>query len=1369
MKTVIKYASVVERYQNSSMHTNDWVDLGNACNNQSISATSEYNVNGGVKYTPSQLYVHDFDISLPEMAKIKNINFEVRIKGTDVDVQVPRANFLFNGKPAHQYQDNRFDDYSIQPNVKLSSSSNNISYLMDEVDVSLSHLNKNMVESDNFGIILSFNEQSNTGDGGVALEWVRVIIEYDEPKYILELRGSKIRDSVFDASFYYKLNVGDTTSVRVYLHSLNLFSYSEVPVTLHLDVPLGLHIESYYCDSGVTFNPNTRDITYAGKGNSPFVDITFKAVYTGGKAITVTGPSHIGSLTKYAFVEKGWIIGADEDVAITSSVIRRWEESCFHFIIKTINEDGTAGFDIHLDGNDRTQSNHLVSWNIDESRTSDGVVWNEAESNDDYIEFFVPEGKEVELHFTGCFLPKTTGANTLVVESTDTGFMYTYDYVSLEPYTYVFDLLSHDIAVTDARIVTTINTGAYSYPVAVSRYDANLVTDKSSLRLSKFEDIDYIGCVALKQTHYNPKSTYKDTLLNTYYKNKRYMGKKGAIDETITLNVRLPPKDVTTMQGLVEMDKPVPINANHRCFEGDALNHRGWCELYGITTENTGNNPHWYKCQLSVKYITHNLNTRFKINKGSRVSDYFLHELLTPVYEYGDDLTKKFYIETNGGYFYSDDIEDYHMRNSLPLPNGKSFAIRGMERLSIKSQINLNWYSTRNIENVHNNMSRIVRLIDAETNNAVLEYEWYDVDFSRTYEYNCRVICRVLHKGAYKTILNRNLVLNKDIEYDPTETGGLDVYGSELIFKIVGDKLTIQDCGFSGKELYVEDIDIQNGQYYFDVEFKNNNANIDAPDINNWIDIDIKELQMSSLYSNFYKNMLVSPFPVPDKQVIFTRRSEEGTIFYLLDDGLETSYMVNPYYSYHCGVDLQSRDGISIFNLDNNYSVVYITNGLIKVGINRYNGKMYLYKYDSISDEYILTNRFQLTKYEDININSFSDDKIELQVSDSILTMWRGHPYLHIAHPTENIAFNDKFTKIYADGVGDKMSTLPMFYNLIDTTNLLNECIGSKRKIKKDCWIYSETEISDKSNQAWVTVRENGGIANESLFTADCEIPYTSMYFIIDGVCYEGEPAEEPYLADLHQIKHQFGEIGKHTVQAVYFGENYTWSKQITIEIEDNAYHITPTFPSKMYYLQNDYTCVLTYRGQPVANETIVFYVNGLSYPKLTDENGVARLNNRLSPLEQQSVVIDGVPTDNGESQPSSYLESYKPYLVSMDYWENGERMAHAEKECTIEKGFVNIAVDTLVVTQGNRVTWTFTNNLDPNDDDISPEEVYISGKSVMLSVNGVNYPRITSSTGQCKLQFNLNPGTYDVQVVFNGDNQYNGTIKNYEVRVNEQ
>lgn len=88
------------------------------------------------------------------------------------------------------------------------------------------------------------------------------------------------------------------------------------------------------------------------------------------------------------------------------------------------------------------------------------------------------------------------------------------------PYDYVFSFNCKDTYVCGGRLVSTVETGAYILPCRTVEPESIVKVKKPTLCAKRFDDIDYIGCVKLKQTHYKPKSTFKDTLLNTYYKNK---------------------------------------------------------------------------------------------------------------------------------------------------------------------------------------------------------------------------------------------------------------------------------------------------------------------------------------------------------------------------------------------------------------------------------------------------------------------------------------------------------------------------------------------------------------------------------------------------------------------------------------------------------------------------------------------------------------------------------------------------------------------------------------------------------------------------------------------------------------------------------
>ena len=319
-----------------------------------------------------------------------------------------------------------------------------------------------------------------------------------------------------------------------------------------------------------------------------------------------------------------------------------------------------------------------------------------------------------------------------------------------------------------------------------------------------------------------------------------------------------------------------------------------------------------------------------------------------------------------------------------------------------------------------------------------------------------------------------------------------------------------------------------------------------------------------------------------------------------------------------------------------------------------------------------------------------------------------------------------------------------------------------------NCWDITESDVDDWSYLVTIDIRKNGGLADNSIISADFHLydpSNTTMNFIIDGKVVDGVVKEGNEGGETHRVYYKFRTEGTHTIRAVYYKQgNYYLSQEVPINIVDNGYSITPLFPSTMYYMQDDFTAKITLAKNPVPKDDITFYVNGLTYSKPTDENGIARLNNRLPP--------------NAESQGRSqeYDSDDNVYNVHMQHSEGGNIVATADKQTKILKGAVSITLETYDknnnkmsgtrVKQGGYVKAIFTNNLDPEDDDIEPNEIYLKNKPVTLSINGREYARVTNNTGEARLNINLLPQSYDLKITFGGDMQYNGTIKNYELKV---
>ena len=590
------------------------------------------------------------------------------------------------------------------------------------------------------------------------------------------------------------------------------------------------------------------------------------------------------------------------------------------------------------------------------------------------------------------------------------------------------------------------------------------------------------------------------------------------------------------------MDKPIPINTNHKCFEGDALNNRGWCEIYSIKAEET--NPHWYKCDIDVKYLTHNLNTRFKINRGIRVSKWDKAQLMAESFPSGNKIVDNefFDVDTDGTFIYTTDedvkyeftdengdtVTDLgdsttytytdnngvshtvegisnvvstiqaqgwiletpvlnetlkvldtidipnNQRNMFSIDNGQHINVKTHKPISEQSVITFEWLSSLMEADSENMVSRIIRLIDSKTKQPVFEYEYTDFEIDED-DVSCNVIARIFDGEEWLSDEEHiNLRIDTqiyDIDDAEVDSDSETLYGSTVILTLDDNKVKVVDEGFSSLEYELEPKKISGEKYYWETEWINKNEHLESDDVLCYFDISVLDTILTSKYSKSYKKLFVSPFPVKDKKLIFTRNAEEGTIYYFEDDGEEASYLIDPYYQYMNGTDLVNKAGSSIFNLNYGYDIVYIQNGLVRLGFNRLNGKLYLGKYDTSSKQYINTHRFHLKKYDDINLNSISDDRIVIQASDSTFTIWRGHPYIKIKHNNESIFIDSRFNRVWGEQVGDDdPMDLPTYWDLMNDSNMFRATVGGSKTLNAEDMTVDTVEVGGReaTTLSWV-------------------------------------------------------------------------------------------------------------------------------------------------------------------------------------------------------------------------------------------------------------------------------------------------------------
>lgn len=1402
------YAEIVNAQINPNLTPRiNWTKIGNAVGHTTQYATSEFHESKIItgyktkttgtgkkkKTTKTPVYKtydnypwtvtgHQFGITLddlPNSAYITEARFRVKMKkSNDASVEFPRGLLCIYGDGFRSKIDNTKGKetgwhnglYLFNPKKKLSKSSwTTCDYILNESNIKKGKFKAKDFRHTMMGIDLIFDDVPKK-DCKVYLQYIAFKVSYELPSYTIE--GSI--PSILRSGVEYTSNFKVRNNTRGYGGNQ----------TVYIRVPWGTKVTSirYNGNQSAQYigedNKGTKtyacpNLNFDGKKEYPivmsYIDYTVNTQ-------TIEIGNDIMGYRKYDYTTlRGDYDDYDETVIQVDTVPHaphKRHRSCFKVSSKATSSDDD--YIIYYVKNNKAYTLDCVK--LEETFSSVDVtldkerlapyIGKDYEANEEVpVYFHVNEDSVDEIVFTYCIRPHVEGENIISVRTNNNPTSLSYEV--LPPLSYHFGnktvdtedienniLRGEELGFRNHRIATQLETGAYVLPCRVKEFDSMMFESKPSIHMYKWEQIDYIGCVPIEHHHFDPKSTYKDKLLDSHYKNKRYMGKELAPDEDISLNIRLHPHQVTTIQGLIDMDKPIPINANHLCFEGDALNHRGWCEIYGIKSEET--NPHWYKCDIDVKYLTHNLNTRFKIDKGDKTFPYPIPTLLLESSSSGDALSGEnqeseyFNIDTDGTYHYTTvtqssapyidednqfpskfkdednkvyyrnrdydeseaseqilkDIEaqgydiissvangdeltnpiivdttfdaDNNQRNIFTLDEGQHFLIKSNNTLSSTSRVAMTWSSTLLTELKENSVSRVVSLVDKKTGTAMFEYEYDLTGLDTIYktrdsvqdptgkliledltEIECHVIGRKYDNGDYETVIDENIRLavdddTSDFEEDESELDFRRTFGSTISFTLKDKTLQVVDTGYMGKEIDKTISNLQGDEYYWQTKWVNKNTDGEDADILCYVDIVAQDNLFNSQYSDLFGDMYVSPFPVANKRILFTREAEEGIIYYIQgnseDESSEFSYIIEPYYQYHNGVDLRTSDGTSIFNLNYGYKTVYLENGLVSFGINRITGQMYLRKWDNSNKEYVPMYTFQLDHYDDVNINCISDDYIELQASDTTIGMYRGHPYVVLRHRGEDIKILSKFTKVYGESVNtDTPSDYPTYWDLMNNQNLLSECVGSKTHIKKDCLTVDENilHLEDVEISVNTVGTDRDGVDtiynNESAHLSVDGVDTGLVYFVVDGTVVGSCDASE-------SLPYTFTESGEHQVYAVFVGNDtqeydvsdthLIFSKQF---VDDTPYTpqgggTVPTpppelsgeweltmisCPKTMYYMDNtEIKARLTRGGTPVKGITIERVAFNNIFTGETDKDGYISFRNEYTTTTPKSYQI---------------------------------------------------------------------------------------------------------------------------------------------------
>lgn len=331
---------------------------------------------------------------------------------------------------------------------------------------------------------------------------------------------------------------------------------------------------------------------------------------------------------------------------------------------------------------------------------------------------------------------------------------------------------------------------------------------------------------------------------------------------------------------------------------------------------------------------------------------------------------------------------------------------------------------------------------------------------------------------------------------------------------------------------------------------------------------------------------------------------------------------------------------------------------------------------------------------------------------------------------------------------------------------------------------------------------ENGnGLANQSINIA------------INGINYTRDTNENGIASMAINLY-----AGSYSVNVCYNGADGYSSASTTSEIK-----VMPTINGNdmaLFYKNGTQYCAtfLDSQGNPLVNTTVKFNINGVFYPRNTDEKGVAKLRIQLRPDNyvltaynpndnfEYSNTVNVLPTILGEDLSKLYLDGNQFYATFLG--NDGNPLVNTTVTFNIngviynrdtnEKGVARLNINLLpntytltayhplsnldigytvtVVSSVNTIIETQHYNF-PTDElnkdvNVTLYDQFnhaVINQEVTLNVGGVTYNSTTNADGVAKFTINLPAiGTYDATYNFNNDGGYLASSASNTITVHE-
>ena len=181
------------------------------------------------------------------------------------------------------------------------------------------------------------------------------------------------------------------------------------------------------------------------------------------------------------------------------------------------------------------------------------------------------------------------------------------------------------------------------------------------------------------------------------------------------------------------------------------------------------------------------------------------------------------------------------------------------------------------------------------------------------------------------------------------------------------------------------------------------------------------------------------------------------------------------------------------------------------------------------------------------------------------------------------------------------------------------------------------------------------------------------------------------------------------------------WIRHLFMDGKNNPIFISKSL-TKVYGSGDPLEVGLYNSKTPLVDKTVYIEINGVTYERKTDENGIAKLNINLGPGK-----YSGLFDFNGDT-------------------ENNPTSSYATVEVLAKKKNTRM--------EGTDINMTYHDGTQYQCAVYGPDNERIFDK-VDLTVNGVTYNKTPDTSGLYKLNINLDVGNYTITSVFKGNNEY--------------